>query len=45
MFKSLTQKSFIDYLNGYQINKEMKLLEESDDDISEIAYQCGFENP
>ncbi len=44
MFKALTQKSFISYLNEYRINRAMKLLEETDDNISEIAYQCGFEN-
>lgn len=45
MFKSLTQKSFISYLNEYRINRAMKLLEKTDDDISEISFQCGFENP
>jgi len=44
MFKGLTQKSFISYLNEYRINRAMKLLEETDDNISEIVYQCGFEN-
>lgn len=44
MFKTLTQKSFIGYLNEYRINRALKLLEETDDNISEIVYQCGFEN-
>ncbi|NMH89357.1 AraC family transcriptional regulator [Flavivirga algicola] len=44
MFKVLTQKSFISYLNEYRIHLAMKLLEETDDNISEIVYQCGFEN-
>ncbi len=44
MFKALTKKSFITYLNEYRINRAMKLLEETDDNISEIVYKCGYEN-
>ncbi|WP_152537396.1 AraC family transcriptional regulator [Aquimarina pacifica] len=44
MFKTLTHKPFVEYLNEYRIHRGTKLLQETDDSISEIAYQCGFEN-
>ena len=44
LFKKLTNKSFITYLNEYRIHRAVNLIENSDDNISEIAYQCGFEN-
>lgn len=45
MFKNLTKKSFIAYLNNYRIHRATMLLEETDDNISKIMYECGFENP
>lgn len=44
LFKRLTNKSFLTYLNEYRIHKAVNLLEETADSISEIAYRCGFEN-
>lgn len=44
VFKKISNKSFIKYLNEYRIHRAAKLIEETDDNISEIAYTCGFEN-
>lgn len=44
LFKKLTNKSFISYLKEYRILKAVNLLETTDDNISEVAYKCGFEN-
>lgn len=45
MFKKLTGKSFITYLKEYRIHRATLLLEETDDAISKIMRECGFENP
>lgn len=45
VFKKLTGKPFISYLNEYRIHRAVKLLEETDNNISEIVFKCGFENP
>ncbi len=45
MFKRLTGKPLITYLNEFRIHQATKLLEETDDTVSEIMYQCGFDNP
>ena len=44
VFKKLTHKTFITYLNEYRIHRASNLLENTNDTISEIAFQCGFEN-
>lgn len=44
VFKKLTNKTFIPYLNEYRIHRAVKLIEYSEDNISEIAFKCGFEN-
>lgn len=44
LFKKLTNKSFITYLNEYRIHRAVKLIEDKEHNISEIAFQCGFEN-
>ncbi len=44
-FKKRTQKTFIDFLNEFRISHARKLLTETEDmSISEVAYQCGFNN-
>ncbi len=45
MFKNLTGKSFITYLNDYRIHRATLLLEVTDASISQIMRECGFENP
>lgn len=44
MFKKLTGKSFITYLNDYRVHRATILLENTDNTISKIMYECGFEN-
>jgi AraC-like DNA-binding protein len=41
-FKSRVNKSFSDFLTEVRIAHACKLLNESDLNISEISYECGF---
>ena len=41
-FKSLTKRSFCDYVNYLRISESEKLLTETDMSITEIAYEVGF---
>lgn len=41
-FKSRVNKSFSDFLTEVRISHACKLLHESDLNISEISYECGF---
>lgn len=43
-FRKRTNKSFIQYLNEIRIGYSCKLLIENDYNISEVAYESGFEN-
>lgn len=43
-FKLRTRKTFSQYLVQLRINEAQKLLQESEMDVSQIAYQVGFEN-
>lgn len=43
-FKKRTNKSFIQYVNDIRIGYACKLLLEEDYNISQIAYESGFEN-
>jgi AraC-like DNA-binding protein len=43
-FKRRTNKSFIQYLNEIRVGYSCKLLIEDDYNISEVAYESGFEN-
>jgi AraC-like DNA-binding protein len=43
-FKLRTRKTFTQYLIQLRINESQKLLQETEMDISQIAYQVGFEN-
>ncbi|OOG75542.1 hypothetical protein B0E44_04375 [Flavobacterium sp. A45] len=42
MFKSKTQKHFVEYLNEIRVSNACKFLIESDMGMSEIAYECGY---
>ena len=42
-FKQLTSKTLTDVINGYRINHALHLLKTSDLNISEIAYDSGFQ--
>ncbi|AMQ57127.1 AraC family transcriptional regulator [Algoriphagus sanaruensis] len=41
-FKSRVNKSFSDFLTDVRISHACKLLHETDLNVSEIAYECGF---
>jgi AraC-like DNA-binding protein len=41
-FKEMTNKSPIDFLNQYRIEHACYQLENTDDSITTIAYNCGF---
>lgn len=43
-FKKRTNKSFIQYLNEIRVGYSCKLLIEGNYNISEVAYESGFEN-
>jgi AraC-like DNA-binding protein len=43
-FKLRTRNTFTQYLNQLRITEAQKLLQETDQSISEIAYRVGFEN-
>ncbi|WP_299255102.1 AraC family transcriptional regulator [uncultured Aquimarina sp.] len=45
MFKSATNKSFISFLNEFRIKKAQEHFENKNISISEVLYQCGFNDP
>ncbi len=45
LFKSELGVSFIDYVNRLRIEKAIKLLNETDKNINEIAYEVGINSP
>lgn len=45
MFKKLTGRTFIDYVNLYRINEAERLLLETDYTVTEIAGKVGCDNP
>ena len=42
LFKQYTDQSPINYLNSYRLEKSRELLRNSDKNISQISYDCGF---
>jgi len=43
-FKRRTQKSFVDFLNDMRVAEAARMLIETTHTISEISYNCGFNN-
>lgn len=43
-FKKRAQKSFIDFLNDLRVGEAARMLLETTNTISEISYDCGFNN-
>ena len=43
-FKKRTQRSFSEYLSDLKIGHAAKMLIETDNNISEICFDCGFNN-
>jgi len=41
-FKNRTQKTFVTFVNEVRIGHACKLMAQSDQQISELAYSCGF---
>ena len=41
-FRTMTQRTPIDYLNYYRIERACYLLEQQQLTVTEIAYECGF---
>lgn len=41
-FKSMTGKTPVDYLNSYRLEKAGRMLLNTDLNVTEIAYACGF---
>ena len=42
LFKSITLKTFTEYLNGLRISKALQLLKETDKKVLDISYEIGF---
>ncbi|MEQ9289345.1 MAG: AraC family transcriptional regulator [Cyclobacteriaceae bacterium] len=43
-FKKITRRTFITYLNEYRIGHACKLLSTTDKNVSEIAFESGYES-
>ena len=44
LFKSITSKTFTEYLNNIRIIKAMELLKTTDDRVLDISFDTGFNN-
>jgi len=44
MIKQRTGKSFVDFVNEIRLGYATRMLIESNRSISEICYECGFNN-
>lgn len=42
LFKTLTNKTFVEYLHSLRIRKAMDLLKNTDDRVVDICFDCGF---
>ncbi|MCK8523929.1 AraC family transcriptional regulator [Aquimarina sp. D1M17] len=45
MFKRVTNRNFIDFLNEFRIKKAEEYFNHQDITISEVMYKCGFNDP
>ena len=43
-FKKVTQKTFSKVVNEYRLSNAAKLLAEKPINISEVSFECGFNN-
>ena len=43
-FKKHTEKTFTEFVNEYRINNALKLLAQTEIDIKNICYECGYNN-
>lgn len=44
LFKSITSKTFTEYLNGLRISNALELLKKTDKRVLDICYEVGFNN-
>ena len=44
LFKSMTNKTFVEYLNELRIREAMKLLKNSNKRVVDICFESGFKN-
>ena len=44
LFRQYTGKTLIEYINDLRLEKSKTLLLHSDDSVTEIALECGFNN-
>lgn len=44
-FKKMTQRTFIDFVSEFRINKALEFFNTSNTLITEVMYQCGFNDP
>ena len=44
LFKSITSKTFTEYLVGLRISKALELLRNTNDKVVDICYSVGFNN-
>lgn len=44
LFKSITSKTFTEYVNGIRISKAMEILKKTDKRVVDICYETGFNN-
>lgn len=42
LFKTITGKTFVEYINSLRINKAMQLLKDTEESITDICYLSGF---
>ena len=45
LFTKELGRSFVSYLTDVRLKKAVRLLEDTDDSIQEIAFACGFREP
>jgi AraC-like DNA-binding protein len=44
IFKDVTGKTAMEYINGFRIDKAEKMLRKTDLTVTEIAFCCGFDD-
>lgn len=44
LFKSITSKTFTEYVNGLRISRALEILKNSDKRVLDICYEVGFNN-
>ena len=44
VFRQVTGRTFVEYLTDYRLNAAVYYLKETDDEISAVAANCGFDN-